>query len=333
MHASLSSLTFGAEFEVILPRGLSREGAAVAVANHSGITVQSAYGARGSWKVVSDASVSGNGIGLEFVSPILSGEGGLEQVRKITAALTAIGATVNTSTGFHVHVGAADQANNAAFFKNVLKLYGRFESALDAIHPASRRASNNSYCKSIVALASRVDSARTTGDVFRLAGDRYHKVNLAAFAKHRTVEFRQHAGTVDGNKAVNWIMVCLRIVAAAKAGKTGEETANVIAWDLTRLQGKQAHCAQLIARPEGATNDEIRTAFGYRTISARKQLKDANLAFREVKDSKGKSRFFSVNATGSVPVAIPATIDGLAEVLQITSEELAYLRARAARLA
>jgi hypothetical protein len=334
MQASLASLTFGAEFEVILPRGFNRETAARAVSNHSGITVNHAIGARGSWKIVSDASVSGNGIGLEFVSPILKGEDGLEQVRKITAALTAIGATVNTSTGFHVHVGAGDQADNAAFFKNVLKLYGRFETALDAIHPASRRASTNSYCKSVRSLATRVDTASTTAEIFRLANDRYHKVNLAAFAKHRTVEFRQHAGTVDGNKAVNWITLCLRIVAAAKAGKTGEEVAVQAARDFSRLDAKARAVAEAIAKPEGATANEVRAAHGFKALSIKRQAAVAGLQVRVV-TTRGVERFFLVAAPEGATVSrtIPATLDGLVEVLDATPEEAAFLRARAVRLA
>ncbi|MCA1452852.1 amidoligase family protein [Bradyrhizobium sp. BRP22] len=332
MHPSISSLTFGAEFEVILPSDRNRASAASAVAAHSGLTVVSAVlGGRPvtTWKVVSDASVSGGGAGLEFVSPVLKGADGLEQVRKICAALTSIGATVNTTCGFHVHVGARDQADNPEFFKNLLKLYGKFEEALDGIMPASRRGNANRYCASIVRYAPNVDRARSVQEVIGTIPGRYHKLNLAAFKKHRTVEFRQHAGTVDGEKAVNWIVVCLKLVAAAKAGKTGAGPA--IARDFSRLDAKARAVADAISKPEGATAEEIRAANGFRALSVKRQVAIAGLQVRVVKE-RGKERFFLVAQTDPGRT-VPSTLEGLFEVIDASPEEAAFLRSRAQRLA
>jgi hypothetical protein len=330
MQASLSTLTFGAEFEVILPRGLDRHAGANAVAAHSGIAVSSAIGARGTWKVVSDASVNGNGNGLEFVSPVLKGDDGLDQVRKICNALTAIGATVNLSCGYHVHVGARDQERNADFFKNLLKLYSRYEEAIDQIMPPSRRGNANRYCASVIRHnAAVVDAAVTPQQVIAALGSRYHKLNLSAFYKHGTVEFRQHAGTVDGDKAANWIVVCLKLVAAAKAGKTGAGAA--IARDFSRLDAKARAVAEAIAKPEGATADEIRTAHGFKALSIKRQALVAGLQVRVVK-SRGKERFFLVAQTDPART-VPTTLDGLFEVIDASPEEAAFLRSRAQRLA
>jgi hypothetical protein len=42
--------------------------------------------------------------------------------------------------------------------------------------------------------------------------ERYYKLNLCAFIRHGTVEFRQHAGTVDYRKMNHWIAFCVQFV-------------------------------------------------------------------------------------------------------------------------
>jgi Putative amidoligase enzyme len=336
MHPSLSNLTFGGEFEVLSP--LSREAAGRKVTELTGLPVFTAIGRApaDAWKIVHDGSIRGAGQGLEFVSPVLKGDTGIEQVRKVADALKAIGCSVNTSTGFHVHVGAP--TSRIDFFKDLVKLYGRFEDSIDQIMPASRRYNSAPYCKSVKLINSAaIDRATTVSGLARAvqessgaAGSRYHKVNLDSYAKHGTVEFRQHAGTVDADKATNWITICLRLVAAANAGKTGAETGATIARDFSRLDAKARAVAEAIAKPEGATAEEIRAAHGFRALSIKRQAAIAGLQVRVIK-SRGKERFFLQATTGNG--AVPPTLDGLFEVIDATAEEAAFLRARAVRLA
>jgi hypothetical protein len=336
MHPSISSFTFGAEFEVLLPRGLDRHSGAAAVARASGLTVNSGTigGSTANWKVVSDLSVSGNGHGLEFVSPILKGEDGLNQVRKITAALTAIGATINQTCGLHVHVGVRNEPID--FFKNLIKLYSKFEDAIDTIMPQSRRANAARYCRSVKLInPAAIDAARSKEELaqalYRASGAdgaKYHKVNLVPHGKP-TVEFRHHAGTVDGEKAVNWIVTCLRLVAAAKAGKSG--AGETIARDFSRLDAKARAVADAISKPEGATADEIRSAHGFRALSIKRQAAIAGLQVRVVRE-RGKERFFIVAQT-EPGRDVPATLAGLFEVIDASPEEAEFLRARAQTLA
>jgi hypothetical protein len=326
MHPSLSSLTFGAEFEVLLPLSLPREIAARELSRVTGLTVQARVGASNSdWKVVSDGSLSGVGVhGLEFVSPILRGVNGLEQVQKIANGLRAIGATVNSTCGLHVHVGG--HGGELSFFKNLIKLYGRFESVLDSLMPLSRRGNDATYCKS-VALGSRdIDGCNSKEEIARrlaLAsrayGAKYHKVNLVPVGKP-TVEFRHHAGTVDAVKATNWVVTCLRMVAAAKEGKTGEGA--MIAIDAANFVVKTRAVLEMCSRPEGATTREICERFGFSKISIKRHARLAGVAFRQTRD-----RYF-VEAVaprpGSVPV--PVTLEGFTAL--IGSEEAAFLAAR-----
>jgi hypothetical protein len=206
--------------------------------------------------------------------------------------------------------------------------------------PVSRRENRATYCKSVKLVnPDAIDRARSTQElVVALTrasgahGAKYHKLNLLPHGKP-TVEFRHHAGTVDGDKATNWILTCLRLVAAAKAGKSGEVAGQTIARDFSRLDAKARAVAEAIAKPEGATADEIRAANGFRALSVKRQAAIAGLQVRVVRE-RGKERFFIV----AQPVtegarAIPATLDGLFEVIDASPEEAAFLRSRARRLA
>jgi hypothetical protein len=75
------------------------------------------------WRVVADGSVSN---GCEVVSPILSGNEGLQALQTVVRALKAAGATVNNTCGFHVHVDARDL--KGAEVCNAVMRYARFET-------------------------------------------------------------------------------------------------------------------------------------------------------------------------------------------------------------
>jgi Putative amidoligase enzyme len=342
MHPAIANLTFGVEFEVVVPPQFNRTAAALEVGRRAGLTIDSNVGPSGrNWKVVGDGSVRGPGTPLEFVSrhvPPLQGEAGLQEASNVANALREMGAIVNPSCGFHVHVGVPSGAG-IDFFKNLVKLYGRYEEVIDSIMPPSRRGNGHNayYCKSVKLIRPEViDRAQGVTElalaIQRASGadrERYHKVNLMAFRKHHTVEFRQHSGTVDATKTINWVVTCLKLVAAALAGKTGADTAQRIAWDLSRLVGKQAHVAKLIARPEGATNEEIKAAHHGVIKGARSHLKKTGLPYRVERDRvTGKERFFAAGLETTVVAPHPVTLQGLADLIDADADLRAYLEAR-----
>ena len=82
------------------------------------------------------------------------------------------------------------------------------EKALDCLVPASRRGNANHMCKSNVDIANTwiTEGGRVRGD--RERGEerfRYYKLNLAAYIRHETIEWRQHSGTVEFEKIVLWV--------------------------------------------------------------------------------------------------------------------------------
>lgn len=173
------------------------------------------------WKIVNDVSVRG-GLGFEIVSPILKGEAGIAELKKVCEALATTGAKINSSCGLHVHFDARALSMND--WKNLYKNYINVESEMDSIMPVSRRANNNTYCNSLTyknntqaATFEAIDRAETVAQLSSLvAGTRYVKVNAESFMRHGTVEFRQHSGTIEFEKISNWVKICGNLIDKSK---------------------------------------------------------------------------------------------------------------------
>lgn len=206
---AFTNRTFGVEIEFV-----GRRAAAISALRDAGIEVyDSSYTHQVSsrWKVVPDGSVSN---GAELVSPVLSGEEGLRQVKVAAKALREAGCTVNRSCGLHVHVGASDLSVKE--LAHVVDRYASHEAALDAVMPNSRRHNNNTYCRSLLGGYVNLDRLKNSTSVRDLESSmnhaRYYKVNLMAYARQQTVEFRQHSGSLSGEKITNWVRFCVNFV-------------------------------------------------------------------------------------------------------------------------
>ena len=131
---------------------------------------------------------------------------------------------VNKSCGIHVHVGIKDAT--AKKVANLVKYYAKNEPIIDAVMPRSRRSNNNMYCKPVMSYNKPTikrlnkivkDNAAETdvtaiNKIANSLGNRYNKVNLHSFRRYRTVEFRQHSGSVDAKKITTWVAFCLNTV-------------------------------------------------------------------------------------------------------------------------
>jgi len=195
------------------------------------------HATRPHWKIVSDASVSGPGFeGFELVSPPTND---LDEVARVCSGLAHADVRVNRTCGLHVHFDARDLL--PAQWARLIKLWVRYEDAIDSVMPPSRRASANRYCKSVrerVARHARTTRGRVDGSVEELfsvidassatrdtigrglfESDRYYKVNFQSWWKHGTIEFRQHSGTCSGTKIVTWIRLVEAVLAFAASSQ------------------------------------------------------------------------------------------------------------------
>lgn len=211
---------FGVEIEAYnctrdkLARELREAGINVAVEGYN-------HNTRNHWKLVTDSSLQGNNT-FELVSPILEGEAGLKELEKVCWVLDFCQVKINDSCGLHVHLDA--EGFNMNTWKNLALTYKHLESVIDAFMPGSRR--NNQYCKSLNRVSDeKIKEARTIDalrDVFHR--DRYQKVNFEAYSRHKTVEFRQHSGTINFIKMENWIRFINNMITFAKQTVTPART-------------------------------------------------------------------------------------------------------------
>lgn len=216
---------FGVELEVIA-RDVSHVAEAMRAAGVVfGTGGYHARGGRGQWMLTEDSSVVANpaqrarGLykGLEVVSPPLRGRKGLAEVRRVMMALDAAGIEVNKSCGGHVHHSARDFSVET--FKTFVNNYNNLQRAIDGVLPTSRRSTaGNTYCKPWDAYGTgRINDAVDVAEIARI-GDRYRVVNLQSYASYGTVELRQHQGTVNADKLINWILLGQGLMTAAKKG-------------------------------------------------------------------------------------------------------------------
>ena len=152
------------------------------------------------WYVDNDGSIEGE-YSFEVKSPPICGEGGLHQVRDVCSMIVGSGGAVNSSCGLHIHHEMTDLQDK--FRKKMFYLYRRAEPQIDRLMPWSRRENRNGFCQSML--------NRSFGSYWDYH-DRGYKVNLFAYERHGTIEFRHHSGTLRHDRVVNWIILTQKIV-------------------------------------------------------------------------------------------------------------------------
>lgn len=158
------------------------------------------------WKVVTDGSVWG---GAEIVSPVLSYDTDLPMVRQVLETLKEKGARADERCGVHVHVdhtwlNTISSVKRQAYFAFITAAYQKVEPTFDLTVREDRN--YNSYCRSTIGKSCR-----------DIRSNRYHKLNLAAFDRHGTVEYRHLQGTVNADTVIAWIKLVHTFNANVKA--------------------------------------------------------------------------------------------------------------------
>lgn len=177
---------------------------------------------RGYWKIVPDGSVHN---GAELVSPPLQGEEGRRQVEAACRALRAAGATVSNATGLHVHHEVTDLSVRA--FSRVFSFWNRAQRSIDCFVPASRR--DNQYATrlssgEVAAIEQLANSATPSRRMTRAVVrnnlrfiSRYRTINVQSFPRYGTIEIRQHQGTLNAKKIMEWVAFGQSVFAWAKS--------------------------------------------------------------------------------------------------------------------
>ena len=109
-------------------------------------------------------------------------------------------------------------------WRNLALSYKHLEPVIDRFMPASRR--DNYYCRGLGHVSDgMIRSARMVDELKGRIGDRYHKVDLEAYSRHKTIEFRQHSGTTCFTKMRNWVLFLHKLVTFATRGQVPVATA------------------------------------------------------------------------------------------------------------
>lgn len=201
------------------------------------------------WTVESDDSVhpvnsSLNWYAIELKTPVLhSSRPSLEKVEAVVELLVSkFDIYVNDSCGLHVHVGNGDRGFNLPTLKNFCSLITVFGHQLDSLHPPERV--QNPYAKStrrvfspeaplkeILQIISKLESVEdlirhfhtTDGDECSY-NNKYMAFNFFNLQESlRTIEFRQHRGTLDPKLISHWMMVACSLI---HRSYTGDDTTN-----------------------------------------------------------------------------------------------------------
>ncbi len=154
----------------------------------------------------------------------------LRRVEKVVQLITEkFDASVNTSCGMHVHVGNRKKGFPLQTLKNLCMLTTMFEHQLNSLHPPHRIGNLHAKGPSAVFGAQnpwdtlqKIQSCESKVKLVQLYAkdedlpDKSFAYNLCpmVFGLHKTIEFRQHEGTLEWPKIMNWIQVVGGIVNA-----------------------------------------------------------------------------------------------------------------------
>ena len=217
--------TYGIEIETTVPK-----------AKRMGIGTYSepkqVRGCPTGWVSKTDSSIHPdyNYKGAEIISPVLQGIDGMEQIKKVTDKLQALGAVPNDSCGFHVHVGLPkqcygngyrDEIETKKFLANLISWTGKHELALYASTGNIGRV-GNTYCSSVQERYDleviREQPPSYLNDTFSPHAERYNVINIHnVFDNYRpdTIEFRVFPGTINFTDMQGYVQITLGLVRKA----------------------------------------------------------------------------------------------------------------------
>jgi hypothetical protein len=176
-----------------------------------------------------------NSAGWEVTSRVLKNQDGFLEVhaacQTLDAAAAELGLHVDHRTGTHIHLGWV--CRELSEIKRLLAIVRLFEPALASIVAPSRvvhferghydLSTPNPYTRPISTVFSKrvIDRVRSWADLHRVtsADDaRYVTLNLRPLLSVRTVEVRQHHGTIEARKILLWISLWQQLMWAATSG-------------------------------------------------------------------------------------------------------------------
>lgn len=196
-----AEMTFGIEIETTIPAGR------LSVGPHgAGYDIPGLAG----WKADRDPSIraSRGREACEFVSPIFRGIEGLKQFKADLALIREMDANVNGTCGVHIHIGF--NRSDLPATERLTTLVSNFEKAIYASTGTKNR-ERGRWCGGLNHYGSAELALQGTRRT------RYHILNL--ISHHQTVEFRPFSASLNQQKMIGWIRLCIALVEKAVNAK------------------------------------------------------------------------------------------------------------------
>jgi hypothetical protein len=227
-HKYMTDATIGIELEVLDP--LQMESTVIRQANAKGVKIVSrnyTHEVMKVWKFVDDGSIHGR----ELVSPPLKPQTMFLELRIILDILLANGYKVDRSCSVHCHHDASKYTNKRLryFLNHVVKNEVNF----DCLVSSSRR--DGRWCRSMKSELDCLVQSLDSSEMYRCnewgihqspngvhigsngrGNARYRKWNFHSFSAYKTLECRQHQGSLDFSKIVLWLALTQNMVTRCK---------------------------------------------------------------------------------------------------------------------
>ncbi|MCJ1283247.1 hypothetical protein MMC26_002575 [Xylographa opegraphella] len=177
---------------------------------------------------------------LELVSRILplTDESFKEIEAVIQIIQTRYTLITNESTGLHVHVGDGNRGFALQTLKKLSILVVTFEHIIESIHPDARiSADGTQQCKKsswgttdINEIGSTIEECQTfeelralmNPDLTKKYAYNFGNLSLTQYLPKMTIEFRQHEGSVDPERIINWVKFVTGLVSFSHAVSTAQ---------------------------------------------------------------------------------------------------------------
>jgi len=159
----------------------------------------------------SDPSVDG----LEFVSPILYGDQGLEEIDNLLEFAAEKHWEADQYCGCHIHCDLRVEGVEGLI--KVAHAYRRLQNLLKQFAAPHRH--NHDYSYDLAWSVSDLTQNRQVRNNLSVLdwlcrNGRYNHVNFCAYTRHQTVEIRILEGTVDATTIKNWLKFNTRLIDA-----------------------------------------------------------------------------------------------------------------------
>ena len=176
---------------------------------------------------------------IELKTPVLiSCQANLDKIQTVVELLVSkFKLYTNESCGLHVHVGNENRGFTLPTLKSFCFLITAFENQLNSLHPPHRLDNENAKntCQifrpgasraeklSIVAKLRSVDDliSEFQGDHDKATAFNFCNLQECLHDPFRTIEFRQHRGTLDPELIVNWVTLACHLVNVSHHARDG----------------------------------------------------------------------------------------------------------------